>query len=257
MTAVAREYFQEVGRQIRLDPDYPSDHSDWWHQYDQELQQQEADMKWKDTGGGVDFEPAPADTHISRCYQIIDLGTHYNERFDNRRHQVFIGFELPGEMRKWKDKEGEEKESPCSIGGFYTMSLSEKANLRHVLESWRGRAFTAAELEGFDPKNILGAPAILSIVHETGKNGKVKAKIAAISKMMKGAECPKAVNETVYFSLDEFTEASFEKVPGGFREIIKKSEEWAKLVKKGVAENGGFVDDDIPEDLGGSEDIPF
>lgn len=210
-------------------------------------------MKWTDAGGGGDFEPAPAGTHVARCYQIIDLGTHHNEMFDNERHQVFVGFELSAEEpRKWKDKDGNEKSGPVSVGKFYTMSLNEKANLRADLESWRGRPFTETELAGFDPKNILGAPAILSVIHEE-KKGKKKAVIASVAKMMKGMECPKAINPPIMFSLTEFNQGEFDKVPKGFQAIIRKSKEWAemgwesgateKLVDVGKDE---FVDDDIP-----------
>jgi hypothetical protein len=62
------------------------------------------------------------------------------------------------------------------VSKFYTLSLSDKANLRKDLESWRGKQFTDAELEGFELKNLVGANCYLNLV-ETDKG---KRKIASI-----------------------------------------------------------------------------
>lgn len=201
-------------------------------------------MLWKDSGEGGDFTPAPSGTQVGRCFQIIDLGTHYNEMFGNTRRQVYIGFELPNELHEFKDKDGNEKKAPFTVGKFYTMSLNEKANLRHDLESWRAKPFTDEELKGFNPKNIMGVPCMLSVVHKE-KNGKVKANITAISKMVKGMECPEQFNDPVYFSLDDYSEDDFLTLSKGFQEMIKRSEEWQKKENKPVKPE--FVDDDIPD----------
>lgn len=212
--------------------------------------------RWKDDGGGIDFEPPPAGLAVGRCYQIIDLGTHYNEMFGNYRRQVFIGFELPNDIKTWKDKEGNEQSGPFVIGGFFTRSLNEKANLRKFLEGWRGTGFTEAEALGFDPEVLVGVPGMINVVHEKREDGKVRAKIASMSRLMRGTECPKLVNEPIFFSFDDFSTAAFEKVPQGFQKMIMKSQEWSDRTK-GV-EDGKFVDDAIPGDLGrAEEDIPF
>ena len=229
----------------------------WWRDYDRGADSM-SKARLKDTGG-ADFEPAPAGLTMGRCYQIIDLGTHYNEMYDNYRHQIFIGFELPNEKKTWKDKEGHEQTGPFSIGGFFTMSLSEKSKLRPFLESWRGQAFTEEELAGFDPEKILGIPGMINVIHES-KDSKTRAKIASISRLMKGTTCPPAINDTVFFMFEDFSTAAFEKVPDGFKKIIEKSTEWESRMKE--AEEGGFVDDDLPdfaekETNKEEEDIPF
>lgn len=210
-------------------------------------------MQWKDTGGGIDFEPAPAGTHAARCYQIVDLGTHHNEMYDNYRHQVYVGFELPNEPITYKDTDGNEQEGVHVVGKFYTMSLSEKANLRKDLESWRGKAFTEKELEGFDPKVLLGVPAMVSVIHKT-KGEKTRANITAISKTMKGMEVPAQVHDGVYFSLDDFSQESFDKVSKGLQNIIRKSEEWAEL--DNPAGNNGEATSNTPDD-DFDDEIPF
>ena len=207
-------------------------------------------MKWSDSGG-VDFEPAPAGTHGAYCFQLIDLGTQYNEMYEIFKRQVFIGFELPGELKTWKDEQGEHT-APYTVGKFYTMSLSEKANLRRDMESWRGKPFTEQELEGFDPKNILGTPAMVSVIHKQSQ-GKTKANISSVSKLMKGMNMPAMFHEKVYFSLDEFSQATFDSIPKGFQNIIRRSKEWqengSQVTVPEESENSApteFIDDDKP-----------
>jgi len=81
-----------------------------------------------------------------------------------------------------------------------TLSLSEKANLRPFLESWRGKKFTAEEIRGFDITAVAGKPAYLNIIHETKqKNGKAVtyANIASIMPLPKGMPKPKIEGEII------------------------------------------------------------
>ena len=203
---------------------------------------------WKDGGGGGGFEPAPAGSHVARCYMCVDVGTHHNPMFDNYRHQWMIGFELPNEPpRKWKDKEGVEMERPETVGKFYTASLNEKATLRKDLESWRGRPFTETELEGFDPKNIIGKPCMLNVVHKQKKNGDMKAEIAAIMPLPKGTTCPAPVHSEVFYDIGMHDKILFESLPKGLQDMIKRSQEWKEMGdKQPAAPEEEFVDDDIP-----------
>ena len=41
-----------------------------------------------------------------------------------------------------------------TISATYTLSLGERSNLRKMLESWRSRAFTPEELQGFDLEKV-------------------------------------------------------------------------------------------------------
>src|SRR5262249_53682681 len=98
------------------------------------------------------FEHAPAGTHLGICTSVIDLGTQHDEYQGKpiTRNRVLIQWEIQDAVR--------ENGEPFVIGKFYTNSLSEKANLRRDLESWRGKAFSEQELNGFDLAKILGAP---------------------------------------------------------------------------------------------------
>jgi hypothetical protein len=204
-------------------------------------------MQWKDSGGS-EFQQPPVGTHLGICIKVIDLGTQdgeYQGRPTSKR-QVLITFELPNELMT-----GENEGKPFIASKFYTASLSEKANLRHDLENWRGRAFTAQELNGFDSKNILGKPCLLSLT-ETEKK---KVRITGIMAVPKGTNIPPAVNQLTHFSLDEFDANTFESISDGIKKIIMLSPEYKRAtapVDRNVnaGPRGSFddMDSDIPFD---------
>jgi len=139
-----------------------------------------------DTGGG-DFTPAPEGTHFGACDMVVDLGLQKTsfQGVESNKHQIYVRWQIPSERMEWTDGEGNKKEGPVVIGKTYTASLGEKANLRKDLQSWRGRAFTEAELKGFDISKLLGVGATISIVHNH-KDSKTYANIGAIGGLPKG-----------------------------------------------------------------------
>ena len=118
----------------------------------------------KSSGGG-DFDIAPAGNHVAICYGVVDLGEHEQEWQGkvSLKHRVRISWELCDELMS----DGR----PFSISKEYTLSLNEKATLRHDLESWRGRPFTDAELAGFDIFVLLGKPCMVNVVHKPKRDG--------------------------------------------------------------------------------------
>jgi len=200
-------------------------------------------MKWTDTGGG-DFEQPPVGTHLARCVKIIDIGTQkgeYQGKATSKR-QVIIGWELPTELMQ----DGEQAGKPFTVSKFYTASLGEKANLRKDLENWRGRAFTEAELAGFDSANILGKPCMLSLT----TNDKGKVRVTGVMAAPKGMDIPPQVNPTLYFSLDEFNPDTYESLSDGIKKLVQASPEYQQAVspKPRTQQAGSFqeMDDDIP-----------
>lgn len=202
----------------------------------------------QDTGGG-DFQHAPIGTHIARCIRLIDLGTQAGEWMGKPIHknQVLVMWELPGELM---EIEGDKK--PFIVSKFYTNSLSEKANLRKDLQTWRGRDFTDEELRRFDLQSILGAPCLLSVV-EKGQ-GKEGVKVAGVMKLPKGQEVPPAANESFAFWLDEFNAERFDGLSDGIKKIIQKSPEYVEATQgkqpRSQPKTGGHFDDM-------EDDIPF
>lgn len=226
-----------------------------WHHHEELLQQQfeleqsrkvfqrskETTMSLvaKDTGGGDrKYENAPAGAHAARCFRVIDLGTQtFQVRGETKQaHQCLITWELGKTMEDGRS---------FTINEKYTVSLHEKAKMRSVLESWRGKQFTEAERKGFELKNILGKVCFLNIVH-TARNGKQYANVASVMPVPDGIDSPAPVNELLYYSINEHHPETFEKIPKFYREMILKSPEYQMMEMGGSLASDSDPNDDIP-----------
>lgn len=194
--------------------------------------------------GGGDFDPAPAGAHIARCFRIIDLGSQEKtwQGQTKMAHQILFTWELP--TARMQDGR------PFTISTRYTASLSEKAQLRAVLESWRGKKFSPQELEGFDLYNVLGKTCLLNVVH-TDKGDKVYANVASVMPVPAGMEIPKAENAQVFFSLAAFDKTVFEGLPENIQKTIMSSPDYADAAAAAPKTSGKF------DDAGLDDDIPF
>jgi len=204
----------------------------------------------KDTGGGGgDYEIIPEDTFQGICYAVYDLGTHYNEKFGKSHHKILICWEIP-EIRIDIDKDGETKNLPKAISSRYTLSLHEKSNLRKMLQSWRGKAFTNKELEGFDLLNLLGANCMLQIIHNV-VGEKTYANVSQVGKLYKSIDRLKAENPLTSFSFETDDQLP-ENTPGWIADIIKASDEW-----QGMGQSQSHDSDGEGPALPGDDEIPF
>lgn len=203
-------------------------------------------MILKENGGGKEFEQASPGNHIARCVGMIDIGTQQSEYQGKTTYarKIIVRFELPNEVMA----EGDYAGKPFLVSKFYTASLSEKANLRKDLESWRGRPFTDKELMGFDSKNLLDKPCMVNVVHTE----KGKAKIASIAPVPKGMDIPPRINEILFFSLEpsEFKQSTYDSLAEFYKGEIQKSPEWAELHNSGAPKKPASFDDM-------ADDIPF
>lgn len=222
-----------------IDPD----RGDWWQQYENEAkrleEEQQMGMKVSAKGGG-DFEQPPVGMHIARCVKIVDLGTQETTFQGKLKHvrKVLLGFELLGEQRMADGR-------PFLALQRYTASLSDRAMLRKDLESWRGRPFTAQELESFDLSAILGRPCMVNLVmSEDNKYANIK----AITPLPAGIVAPKAENEPMEFTLDNFEPDVYESLSDGLKEVIAKSPEFQALMsgEKPIGGVGDMDEDSLP-----------
>jgi hypothetical protein len=194
-----------------------------------------------ETGGS--FKQLEPGNYAARCVKLIDIGTQRGEYKGEEtvRKQIIIAWELPEELIRGGDYDGK----PASHSEFYTNSLNEKAKLREHLQGWRGKLFTPEELKGFLLTNILGHPCELTLgLKESGK-----IEVKAINRMKR--ECPPQVNPSLAFDLDEYLkgdpaqDAIFTSLSDGYRNLIKKSDEYQDAWQEGRP-----TGDELP-------DIPF
>lgn len=196
----------------------------------------------KEKGG--DFTPCEAGTWLARCFAVIGLGVQESANFP-ATNKVMLMFEIPEQMT---ERDGEEL--PMVINKEYTVSLNKKANLRKHLDAWRGKPFTPEELEGFELKNVLGAPALLTIVRKTSTTGKTYANIEAITRPMKGQVCAEQHHKSVGYDIENGKNDVYEKLPEWIQKKIANSEEWKN---PGIKNEGTSQPDPEPPD----DDVGF
>jgi hypothetical protein len=190
----------------------------------------------EDNGGS--FERCPPGMHLARCYRIIDLGTQKSEYMGQTKylHKIMIGWEIhgtneDGQPLKMKD------DRPFAIFKNYTLSWSEKANLRLDLQSWRGKQFTPEEMRRFDLKNVLNAWCMLNVIERPAKTGnKIYSNVDGITpvpSIIKQNGLPQPVNPTELFNLQEPDWEMFEKFSDNLKQKIINSPEFEKHKAKG------------------------
>lgn len=153
-------------------------------------------------GTGKDYDPVPAGVHAATCVRLFDLGTHHNTVYDKYQPKLMICWELPDETMEI-EVDGVTETKPRWVSQEYTNNLGDKANLRHMLESWRGVPFTPEELQGFDLSKLLGAPCQIQVTHKPTKKGKIWANVQNVMACPKGMAVTKPADEPTLFEMPE------------------------------------------------------
>jgi hypothetical protein len=178
---------------------------------------------------------------VGVLYSLVDLG-HQKTNWDNQEKwspKVRLTFELPDQTDEF---EVEEKgkvtkvQKPMVVSIEQTRSLGEKASLRKLLEQWRGQTFTSKELQAFSLKNLLGKPAMLTLIHKTSQQGRQYCAIAGASKLPKGMKAPATTtNDQLYYEIEQGEAGQFNDMPDWLQEKIRASKEFATAAGKSTA----------------------
>jgi hypothetical protein len=128
-------------------------------------------------GDSKSFTPAPEGTHQAICVDVIDHGLKPNAfKPGAMQHKVAIA---------WQIDERRDDGKRFLVYKRYTLSLNEKATLRKDLESWRGKAFTRDEENGFDVETIIGVNCLVNVQHNQSGD-KTYANVSAVLALPKG-----------------------------------------------------------------------
>lgn len=194
-------------------------------------------------------ELIPAGNYIARCYQMIELGTIKEIVLGKEKilPKVRIGWELPTELKVFKEENGEQ---PLVISKEFTLSTAEKANLRIALKSWRGKDFTEEEAKCFDITTIVGVPCMLNIIHKPSKDGtRVYEEISGVTPIPKGVTCPAQINNTFILSYDNFDFNKFNNLPDFIKNKMQTSVEFANIQNPNHKEINNISNENIDDDL--------
>jgi hypothetical protein len=186
----------------------------------------------KSSGETTQRELIPAGTYLARCYSMVHLGTVKQSYLgeDKWTNLVRITWELPTELRCFNAEKGEQ---PCVISKEVTLSMNEKSTLRALLTGWRGKAFSDEEAKEFDVAKLLGKPCMISIFHQASKSNPEKSyeRIASISPVMKGMQCPAQINPTFEFSVLDYNQDKFDSMPEFIKEMVRGSKEFQQMLQ--------------------------
>jgi hypothetical protein len=175
---------------------------------------------------------------VGVLFSIVDMG-HLETNWDNQKKwtpKVRFAFELPDQTDEYEVVENGKTtkvQKPMVVSIEQTRSLGEKASLRKLLEQWRGQTFTSKELQAFSLKNLLGKPAMLTLIHKTSQQGRQYCAIAGASKLPKGMKAPAStINDTIYYEIEEGEGGQFPDMPDWLQEKIRASKEFATAAGK-------------------------
>jgi hypothetical protein len=186
----------------------------------------------KENGNGPSTPPIDPGLYHAVCVAVYDLGTQKGGDFGKgvkMQRKAYIEWEIQDE-RIDLEIDGKTVNVPRKQRQKYTLSLNDKATLRKHLDAWRGRPFTAEELEGFDILKLIGANCLLNIIHKPAEDGsgKIYANIASISPLMKGVAKRNPESVTAFFSFDDGLLPGAD-VPEWIRKIMEDSPEYKAL----------------------------
>jgi len=161
-------------------------------------------------------EIAPAGSHDTTCYAVVDLGTQ-NTLYGAKR-QLYVAWELPKELNS--------RGKPFVVGKFYNLTGDARGNLRQDLESWFGRVLDQAELEELDLlEELIGRTGTLGLAHQTTPQGQTRAVVTSIMLPRRGtAERMRTMNAPIIFGLEDgLDRKAYDDLPEWLRNIVARS----------------------------------
>lgn len=162
--------------------------------------------------------PVEPGVYMAVCVGIIDLGEQYSEMYKNYNNKCMIVWELPGETI---EIDGEQK--PRQLSKEFTISSSNKSNLRKFIESWNGKNYSDDEFMDLDIFDQIGKPCQLNVVlNSTGEY----ANVDNIMPIPRGFSAPTTATPPIKWDLQQWNDEVFKSLPEWIQEKIKKSTEY-------------------------------
>ena len=196
------------------------------------------------------FRPHPEGQFVAQCVDVIDLGEKgedYAGQPKKLSHKCALVFRT--------DEQNPETNDLIDIAGEYTVSMSEKANLRRILETWRGKAYSEDELEEVPLDKLEGNWAMIQVDQKTSSNNRKYARIISVTpvpKQMRAHLPAFAVYERAKYG--EEKKAAYAKETEAFMAMIAPVESGKRVASPFAAA------EDLPDDAfvgDDDDDLPF
>lgn len=164
--------------------------------------------------------PVEPGVYMAVCVGVIDLGEQYSDMFKNYSNKCMIVWELPGETI---EIDGEQK--PRQLSKEFTISSSNKSNLRKFIESWNGKTYSDDDFMDLDVFDQIGKPCQLNVVlNSTGEY----ANVDNIMPIPRGFPAPTTATPPIKWDLQQWNDEVFKSLPEWIQEKIKKSTQYQK-----------------------------
>ena len=122
------------------------------------------------------FQPHPEGQYVAQCVDTIDLGEKVQD-FPGTKPYLAQTCALVFRTGERNSETGDY----IDIAKEYTVSMGEKANLRKDLTQWRGKPYTAEQVEqGVPLHKLTGNHALITVSHRVSGKGRTYANITAI-----------------------------------------------------------------------------
>lgn len=170
-----------------------------------------------------DFAPCPSGAYAACLVRLIDKGSRqetYQGGPPTWKRKLMLGFEI------CDDETRMESGKPYMCYREFTFSMHEKSALRSFIAGWRGQAFSDADAREFDFSKLLGAYALVNVIHKTRQDGSIRAELQSISKLPKGMTPAELVSEPLAFDCDNPDLADLAKLGKRTQEAIESSPEF-------------------------------
>ncbi len=164
--------------------------------------------------------PVEPGVYIAVCIGVIDLGEQYSEKFKNYSNKVQFVWEIPSETI-----EVDGKQEPRQLSKDFTISASNKGNLRGFISSWNSKQYSDEEFLEVDLFDQIGKPCQLNVVlNSTGEYSNVD----NLMPLPKGFPAPQSSTTPIMWDMEKWDDDVFGKLPEWVQEKIKKSTEYQK-----------------------------
>lgn len=183
------------------------------------------------------FENCPEGTYQAVLIGLIDEGTQENVKFGTKEPKIVLVFEI---------NENNSHGEHYIIYEEFSAFLSERANLRKLIDGWRGKPFDDKEIKTFNLNTIVGKHCLAGIQY----NQKGYAHIKQVLDIPKDTQKMEAKTVPYIFRIDDWDAELYHGFPERIKKRIMLSPEATAATKATIGLNSEPIinnnDDDVP-----------
>ena len=164
--------------------------------------------------------PVEPGVYMAVCVGVVDLGEQYSEQYKNYSNKVKFIWALPTETIEIDGKTEERQ-----LSREFKVATKKNGKLRTFLSGWNSKNYSDEEFMELDMFEQVGKACQLNVVlNDTGEYANVESVIP----IPKGFPAPTTATAFFTWSMDDWDDAAFEKLPAWTQEQIKKSTQYQK-----------------------------